>query len=93
MANTILVGAQWGDEGKGKVIDVLTEQADVVVFGSNFLSMPWYVKYFEGRYDPPVTMRLLNETPVGAGKARPRLEIPRHGYALRLCHTGRLERK
>ncbi|HXJ76089.1 MAG TPA: adenylosuccinate synthetase, partial [Candidatus Dormibacteraeota bacterium] len=25
MANTILVGAQWGDEGKGKIIDVLTE--------------------------------------------------------------------
>jgi adenylosuccinate synthase len=31
MANTILVGAQWGDEGKGKIIDVLTEQVDVVV--------------------------------------------------------------
>ena len=31
MANTIVVGAQWGDEGKGKIIDVLTEQADVVV--------------------------------------------------------------
>src|SRR5437762_7835950 len=31
MANTILVGAQWGDEGKGKIIDVLTEAADVVV--------------------------------------------------------------
>src|SRR3569833_2020399 len=31
MANTILVGAQWGDEGKGKIIDVLTEQADGVV--------------------------------------------------------------
>lgn len=31
MANTILVGAQWGDEGKGKVIDVLTQQADIVV--------------------------------------------------------------
>ena len=29
--NTILVGAQWGDEGKGKIIDVLTEQADMVV--------------------------------------------------------------
>jgi adenylosuccinate synthase len=29
--NTILVGAQWGDEGKGKIIDVLTEQADIVV--------------------------------------------------------------
>src|SRR3989475_2052239 len=31
MRNTILVGAQWGDEGKGKIIDVLTEEADFVV--------------------------------------------------------------
>ncbi|MFL3666237.1 MAG: adenylosuccinate synthase, partial [Verrucomicrobiota bacterium] len=31
MLNTILVGAQWGDEGKGKIIDFLTEQADIVV--------------------------------------------------------------
>ncbi len=31
MANTICVGAQWGDEGKGKIIDFLTENADVVV--------------------------------------------------------------
>jgi len=31
MANTILVGAQWGDEGKGKIIDVLAERSDVVV--------------------------------------------------------------
>ncbi|MCX8156675.1 MAG: adenylosuccinate synthase [Verrucomicrobiae bacterium] len=31
MATTILVGAQWGDEGKGKIIDVLTESADLVV--------------------------------------------------------------
>ena len=31
MPSTILVGAQWGDEGKGKIIDVLTEAADVVV--------------------------------------------------------------
>jgi len=31
MANTILVGAQWGDEGKGKIIDVLTTKADVIV--------------------------------------------------------------
>ena len=29
--NTVLVGAQWGDEGKGKVIDFLSEEADVVV--------------------------------------------------------------
>ena len=31
MANTILVGAQWGDEGKGKIIDYLTDEADLVV--------------------------------------------------------------
>jgi adenylosuccinate synthase len=31
MSNTILVGAQWGDEGKGKIIDFLTEEADIVV--------------------------------------------------------------
>jgi adenylosuccinate synthase len=31
MPNTVLVGAQWGDEGKGKIIDVLAEEADWVV--------------------------------------------------------------
>ena len=31
MATTILIGAQWGDEGKGKIIDVLTERATWVV--------------------------------------------------------------
>src|SRR5919108_3945160 len=31
MANTILVGAQWGDEGKGKIIDVLTAETDIIV--------------------------------------------------------------
>jgi adenylosuccinate synthase len=31
MSNTILVGAQWGDEGKGKIIDFLTETAQIVV--------------------------------------------------------------
>ncbi len=31
MPNTVLIGAQWGDEGKGKVVDVLSREADVVV--------------------------------------------------------------
>lgn len=31
MPNTILTGAQWGDEGKGKIIDFLTDEADIVV--------------------------------------------------------------
>ena len=31
MANVAVVGAQWGDEGKGKLVDWLSERADVVV--------------------------------------------------------------
>ncbi len=30
MANTVVVGTQWGDEGKGKVVDIYSERADVV---------------------------------------------------------------
>ncbi len=30
MANIVVVGAQWGDEGKGKIVDLLTGKADVV---------------------------------------------------------------
>ncbi len=31
MPNSIVIGSQWGDEGKGKIVDFLTETADVVV--------------------------------------------------------------
>src|SRR5687767_259014 len=31
MPNVVVVGAQWGDEGKGKVVDLLTQHAQVVV--------------------------------------------------------------
>lgn len=31
MAGVIIVGAQWGDEGKGKVVDIYTDEADLVV--------------------------------------------------------------
>jgi adenylosuccinate synthase len=31
MANVVVVGSQWGDEGKGKVVDWLSQQADIVV--------------------------------------------------------------
>ena len=30
MANLIVVGAQWGDEGKGKIVDLLTGHFDIV---------------------------------------------------------------
>src|ERR1700729_2482545 len=29
--NVVVVGAQWGDEGKGKIVDLLADKADVVV--------------------------------------------------------------
>ena len=31
MANVVIIGTQWGDEGKGKIVDLLTEKADYVV--------------------------------------------------------------
>ncbi|MFA7348872.1 MAG: adenylosuccinate synthase [Desulfurivibrionaceae bacterium] len=31
MANVVIIGTQWGDEGKGKIVDLLTEHADFVV--------------------------------------------------------------
>src|SRR5213593_712530 len=31
MANVAVIGAQWGDEGKGKVVDLFTQDADIVV--------------------------------------------------------------
>ena len=31
MANVVVVGSQWGDEGKGKIVDWLSSEADVVV--------------------------------------------------------------
>src|SRR5580765_1694101 len=31
MANVAVIGAQWGDEGKGKIVDWLSARADVVV--------------------------------------------------------------
>ena len=31
MRNIVVVGSQWGDEGKGKIVDWLSNQADIVV--------------------------------------------------------------
>ena len=32
MKNIVVVGSQWGDEGKGKIVDWLSEQADAVSY-------------------------------------------------------------
>ena len=31
MSNLVIVGTQWGDEGKGKIVDLLASSADAVV--------------------------------------------------------------
>ena len=31
MENTVVIGAQWGDEGKAKITDLLSEKADLIV--------------------------------------------------------------
>ena len=31
MANTVIVGINWGDEGKGRMVDLLTENYDIVI--------------------------------------------------------------
>ncbi len=31
MANTVIIGAQWGDEGKGKIVDLLSKDSDIII--------------------------------------------------------------
>ena len=31
MSNVVVIGAQWGDEGKGKIVDWLSAEADVII--------------------------------------------------------------
>ena len=31
MPNVVVVGAQWGDEGKGKIVDIYSREADIIV--------------------------------------------------------------
>ena len=49
MANVVVVGAQWGDEGKGKIVDWLSERADTVV-------------RFQGGHNAGHTLVIGNET-------------------------------
>jgi adenylosuccinate synthase len=49
MTNVVVVGAQWGDEGKGKIVDWLSERADVVV-------------RFQGGHNAGHTLVIGNET-------------------------------
>lgn len=43
MSSVVVVGTQWGDEGKGKIVDLLTRYADYVVRfqGGTMLVIHW----------------------------------------------------
>jgi adenylosuccinate synthase len=49
MANVVVMGAQWGDEGKGKIVDWLSERADIVV-------------RFQGGHNAGHTLVIANQT-------------------------------
>jgi|TARA_B100000073_G_scaffold339059_1_gene336955 adenylosuccinate synthase len=49
MANLVVVGTQWGDEGKGKFVDILSEQADTIV-------------RFQGGHNAGHTIKISNQT-------------------------------
>ena len=49
MAGVVIVGSQWGDEGKGKIVDWLSSQADIVI-------------RFQGGHNAGHTLVINNET-------------------------------
>ena len=66
MANVVVIGSQWGDEGKGKIVDWLSERADMVV-------------RFQGGHNAGHTLVIGNEVyklsllPSGVVRGRPSL--------------------
>ena len=68
MANTILIGAQWGDEGKGKIIDVLTAKADIVVRSQGGICIKTYFErgYERDRNLPVPSLPLIRDVVLAA---------------------------
>ena len=50
MANAIVIGSQWGDEGKGKLVDILAEKADLVVRFQGGNNAGHTVKYADKKF-------------------------------------------
>ena len=65
MANVVVVGSQWGDEGKGKIVDWLSERADVVV---RFPGRPQCRPYPGDRRQVTYKLSLLPSGVVRSGK-------------------------
>src|SRR5262252_8186132 len=73
MANVAVIGAQWGDEGKGKIVDWLSERAEVVV-------------RFQGGHNAGHTLVIGNQTYklslLPSGVVRGKLSIIGNGVVL-----------
>jgi adenylosuccinate synthase len=61
LANVIIIGTQWGDEGKGKIVDLLAARADLVVRfqGGNNAGHTMVVdgEQFISHWSPPASCR------------------------------------
>src|ERR1700748_1552778 len=73
MSAVVVVGAQWGDEGKGKIVDWLCHRADVVV-------------RFQGGHNAGHTLVVGNQTYklslLPSGVVQGKLSIVRHGVGV-----------
>ena len=85
MANVVVIGAQWGDEGKGKIVDWLCERADIVV-------------RFQGGHNAGHTLVIGNETYklalLPSGVVRPgKLSVIGNGVVLDPWHLVERDRR
>ncbi len=86
----VVLGAQWGDEGKGKLVDLLAERADVVARCqvSTRCTVEWYEGLFVGKACTVHTTWLsLLPLFLLLMKMSALLEVLRLRYSLLTCHS------
>ena len=103
MANVVVVGSQWGDEGKGKIVDWLSEQADIVVRfqgGHNaghtlvINGTTYKLSLLPSGVVRPGKLSVIGNGVVldparAAGRDRPAQETGHHGHARKICASPR----
>ena len=53
---SVVLGAQWGDEGKGKLVDLLSEKAEGLGLFEMFVTQSWQKMFPLGDYEPTPDM-------------------------------------
>src|SRR5438034_1160000 len=80
----VVVGAQWGDEGKGKLVDVLAERADYVVrYQGGLRGQVRPARHPRGRPAPPRLCEGAPGRPGGAGQSAARAHGERRARVVR----------